>query len=69
MYRNSILIYNGPNNEIIDTTQLSINTVYEYSVVAINCAGSSTAGVNYISVGGERVFIQYIYTLSLYAAI
>ena len=69
MFRDITLIYNGPNTETIDNTQLSINTVYKYSVVAINCAGSSTAGVNSISIGGERLFIRYIYTLSLYTAI
>ena len=71
VYRDSILIYNGldTTNQFTDNTQLSINTVYEYSVVAINCAGNSTAGVNSISIGSERVIIQYIYTLSLYTAI
>ena len=54
MYRDSTLIYNGLNNEIIDNTQLNINTVYEYSVVAISCAGNSTAGVkSTIRIRGE----------------
>ena len=71
MYRDGVSIYNGSNttNQFTDNTQLIINTVYEYSVVAISCAGNSTAGVNSISIGGERVFIQYIHTLSLYTAI
>ena len=69
MYRDSTLIYNGLNTEIIDNTQLSINTVYEYSVVAINCVGASTAGVNSTRIEGESVIIQYVYTLSLYTAI
>ena len=55
MYRDGTLIYNAPNttNQYTDNTQLNINTVYEYSVVAISCAGNSTAGVNTISIGGE----------------
>ena len=53
MYRDGISIYNGPNtiNQFTDNTQLNINTVYEYSVVAISCAGTSTAGVKSISIG------------------
>ena len=66
MHRNSILIYNGPDDEITVITQLNLNTVYEYSVVAVTCAGTSTAGVNSINIGGESVIIQYIHTLNLY---
>ena len=53
MYRNGVSIYNGPNtiNQFTDNTQLNINTVYEYSVVAISCAGSSTAGVKSVKLG------------------
>ena len=63
MYRDGVFIYNGPNtiNQFTDNTQLNISTVYEYSVVAISCAGTSTAGVKSVSIGGERSFIQYIY--------
>ena len=55
MYRDGVFIYNGPNttNQFTDNTQLNINTVYEYSVVAISCAGTSTAGVKSVSIDGE----------------
>ena len=55
VYRDGTLIYNALNttNQYTDNTQLNINTVYEYSVVAISCAGSSTAGVMSVSIGGE----------------
>ena len=58
MYRDGVSIYNGPNtiNQFTDNTQLNINTVYEYSVVAISCAGTSTAGVKSIRLG-EIIFI------------
>ena len=56
VYRDNTLIYNGPDNQYTDNTQLNINTVYEYSVVAISCAGNSTAGVNTISIGGEIMY-------------
>ena len=64
MYRDGVSIYNGPNtiNQFTDNTQLNINTVYEYSVVAISCAGTSTAGVKSISVGDyslTRLSINY----------
>ena len=64
MYRDGVSIYNGPNtiNQYTDNTQLNINTVYEYSVVAISCAGTSTAGVKSISVGDyslTRLSINY----------
>ena len=63
MHRNGVSIYNGPNtiNQFTDNTQLNINTVYEYSVVAISYAGTSTAGVKSVSIGGEIYFISYIY--------
>ena len=53
MYRDGVSIYNGSNttNQFTDNTQLNINTVYEYSVVAISCAGTSTAGVKSIKIG------------------
>ena len=53
MYRDGVFTYNGPNtiNQFTDNTQLNINTVYEYSVVAISCAGTSTAGVKSIKLG------------------
>ena len=65
VYRDSTLIYNGLNTEIIDDTQLDINTVYEYSVVAINCVGTSTAGVESINIQSEYslfslMFDQYL---------
>ena len=55
VYRDGVSIYNGPNttNQFTDNTQLNINTVYEYSVVAISCAGTSTAGVKSISLESE----------------
>ena len=59
-----MLIYNESNNDIIDT-QLNINTVYEYSVVAISCAGNSTAGVKSISTGGELYLLQNYINLIL----
>ena len=58
VYRNNTLIYNGPDNQYTDNTQLNINTVYEYSVVAISCAGNSTAGVNTISLG--ELLLDYV---------
>ena len=51
MYRNNVSIYTGSDNQYTDNTQLNISTVYEYSVVAVSCAGNSTAGVIYTSVG------------------
>ena len=66
VYRNSMLIYNESNNDIIDNTQLNINTVYEYSVVAISCVGTSTAGVKSISIESELYLSQnYIYKILL----
>ena len=50
VYRDGVSVYNGPDNQYTDNTQLNINTVYEYSVVAISCAGNSTAGVNTTSI-------------------
>ena len=61
MHRDSTLIYDGPDTEIIDNTQLIINTVYEYSVVATSCGGNSTAGVNSISIGGESIHSVHLY--------
>ena len=58
VYRDNTLVYNGTDTETIDNTQLNISTVYEYSVIAVNCAGTSTAGVNSISIGGEIMFIK-----------
>ena len=71
MYRDGVSIYNGPSttNQYTDNTQLNINAVNEYSVVAISCAGNSTAGVKSTRIGSEIAFIQYISTLSLYTAI
>ena len=64
MYRDDTLIYNAPNttNQYTDNTQLNINTVYEYSVVAISCAGSSTAGVNTIRIGGEYLTFNMMFS-------
>ena len=63
VYRDGVSIYNGPNttNQFTHNTQLNINTVYEYSVVAISCAGNSTAGIKNISIGGEINFIRISY--------
>ena len=67
MYRNGVSIYNGPNtiNQFTDNTQLNINTVYEYSVVAISCAGTSTAGVKSIRIESEitNVYITPLYNI------
>ena len=63
MYRDGVSIYNGPNNEMVDNAQLSINTVYEYSVVAISCAGNSTAGVKIISLGGKYLILSLMCNL------
>ena len=59
VYRDDTLIYTVPNttNQYTDNTQLNISTVYEYSVVAVSCAGNSTAGVKSASIGGEIIFI------------
>ena len=58
VYRDGVSVYNGPNNQYTDNTQLNINTVYEYSIVAISCAGSSTAGVIRVSLGGETLMMN-----------
>ena len=52
VYRDGVSVYNGPDNQYTDNTQLNINTVYEYSVVAISCAGNSTAVMS-VSIDGE----------------
>ena len=61
VYRDDTLIYTGPNttNQSTDNTQLSISTVYEYSVVAVSCAGTSTVGVKSVNIGGEIIFTQF----------
>ena len=59
MYLNGVSIYTGPDNLYTDNTQLSISTVYEYSVVTVSCAGNSTAGIKSISLGGE-IFYQHL---------
>ena len=51
VYRDNTLIDASRTNQFTDNTQLNINTVYEYSVVAISCAGTSTPGVKSISIG------------------
>ena len=60
MYRDGVYIYNGPNtiNQFTDNTQLNINTIYEYSIVAISCAGNSTAGVKSVSIESELYLSQ-----------
>ena len=67
MYRNGVSIYNGPNtiNLFTDNIQLNINTVYEYSVVAISCAGISTPGVKSISIGSEYLILVWCLTCIL----
>ena len=62
VYRDNILIYNGPNTETIDNTRLNTNRVYKYSVVAISCAGHSTAGVNTIRIGGEYLTFNMMFS-------
>ena len=63
VYRDGVSIYNGPNtiNQFTDNTQLNINTVYEYSVVAISCAGTSTAGVKSISIESEYLILSLMF--------
>ena len=63
MYLDGTLIYNGPDNQYTDNTQLNINTVYEYSVVAISCAGNSTAGVMSVSIDGEITCLLFFLLL------
>ena len=58
MYRNGTFLTNSTTNQYTDNTQLSISTVYEYSVVAVSCAGTSTAGVKSVT-GGEIIFTQF----------
>ena len=60
VYRDGVSIYNGSNiiNQFIDYTLLNINAVYEYSVVAISCAGNSTAGVNSTRIRSEFYLSQ-----------
>ena len=58
VYRNNTFLTNTADNHFTDNTQLNINTVYEYSVVAISCAGTSTAGVKSISIGSELYLSQ-----------
>ena len=69
MYRDDTLIYTGPNttNQYTDNTQLNISTVYEYSVVAVSCAGNSTAGVKSVSIDGEvtcLLLLLFVYKFS-----
>ena len=61
MYRDGTLIYNGLNDEIFDNSQLNINAVYEYSVVAISCVGTSTAGVKSISIKSEYLIFSLMF--------
>ena len=56
MYRNGTFLTNSTDNQYTDNTQLNISTVYEYSVVAVSCAGTSTAGVKSVSVGSELTY-------------
>ena len=67
VYRDGVSIYNGPNttNQFTDNTQLNINTVYEYSVVAISCVGNSTAGVKSINIGGEITCLLLLFCLQI----
>ena len=70
VYRDDTLIYTGPNttNQSTDNTQLSVSTVYEYSVVAVSCAGTSTAGVKSVSIDGEvtclLLLLLFVYKFS-----
>ena len=57
VYRDNTFLTNTTTNQFTDNTQLNINTVYEYSVVAISCVGTSTAGVKSISIGGEISYL------------
>ena len=51
LYRDNTLIADTRLSQYTDNTQLNISTVYEYSVVAVSCAGTSTAGVKSVSIG------------------
>ena len=67
MYRDGVFVYNGPNttNQFTDNTQLNINIVYEYSVVAISCAGTST-GVKSISIGDITCLLLLLFCLQIH---
>ena len=56
VYRDGTFLSNSTTNQYTDNTQLNISTVYEYSVVAVSCAGISTAGVKIVSIGGEVIY-------------
>ena len=68
MYRDGVSIYNGSNttNQFTDNTQLNINTVYEYSVVAISCAGNSTTGVKSIRIGDITCLLLLLFCLQIH---
>ena len=66
VYRDGVSVYNGPDNQYTDNTQLNINTVYKYSVVAISCAGNSIPGVNTVSIGGEITCLLYCCCLRIH---
>ena len=51
LHRDNTFIADTRDNQYTDNTQFNVSTVYEYSVVAISCAGNSTAGVNTIRIG------------------
>ncbi|KAI6646189.1 Chitin binding protein [Oopsacas minuta] len=55
VYRNNTFLITTTDNNYTDTNQLTINTVYEYSVTAISCAGDSTPGVTLVSIGGYEL--------------
>ncbi|KAI6659412.1 hypothetical protein LOD99_10831 [Oopsacas minuta] len=69
--RNNTLLTNTTDNHYTDTNQLTINTIYEYSVTAISCAGTSIPGVNTVSIGGysinnsPQLFLSYDNTTSI----
>ena len=51
--------------EYTDSDRIGINTVYEYSVVAISCAGNSTSfDVNSPRIGGES-YLSHNFLLDL----
>ncbi|KAI6659416.1 hypothetical protein LOD99_10813 [Oopsacas minuta] len=72
VYRNNTLLTTTTtDNNYTDTNQLTVNTVYEYYVTAISCAGNSTPGVNTVSLGGystnnsPQLFLRYDNTTSI----
>ena len=65
VYLNGDSIYNGSNtiNQYTDIGLLYFSIVHVYSVVAISCAGTSTAGVKSISRKSEYLILSLMFNL------